>query len=244
MSPFAPPFERASAPPRLSRHTLALPSAPHPDSRRLAPPGVPRRGDGFCPCWQTKMLQDGDHRRGLGHIAAGSSAALRTGTGARPAKYTRRISDAQSMRAKGGGTTPVPRLLRGRASLPAPDGSDAAPSLDGSRSAAALVPFAPFRFLAFRAGARVPSAPARASPGTRVRAPGRIRREHPGKSQERISRWGHQRRHPRQEMHRRHHQVGRAVSARLAKLVRHPAIREHGEPLEAEARPRAVPAQA
>ena len=112
------------------------------------------------------MLQDGDHRRGLGHIAAGSSAALRTGTGARPAKYTRRISDAQSMRAKGGGTTPVPRLLRGRASLPAPDGSDAAPSLDGSRSAAALVPFAPFRFLAFRAGARVPSAPARASPGT------------------------------------------------------------------------------
>ena len=54
------------------------------------------------------------------------------------------------MRAKGCGTTPVPRLLRGRPSPPAPDGGDAAPSLDRSRSAelgsaAALVPFAPFR---------------------------------------------------------------------------------------------------
>ena len=82
------------------------------------------------------------------------------------------------MRAKGCGTTPVPRLLRGRASPPAL-GCDAAPSLDGSRvallgSAAALVPFAPFRFLAFRTGARVPSVPARAYPGAGSVEDGRL----------------------------------------------------------------------
>jgi hypothetical protein len=84
------------------------------------------------------------------------------------------------MRAKGGGTTPVPRLLRGRTSLPAPDGSDAAPSLDGSRSTAALVPFAPFRFLAFRAGARPlcsrAGVPRHARPSARALMAFRIRR--------------------------------------------------------------------
>ena len=150
------------------------------------------------------------------------------------------------MRAKGCGTTPVPRRLRDRASLPAPDGSDAAPSLDGSRSAAALVPFAPFRFLAFRAGARVPSAPARASPGATAERQGEFGASTPA-SRRSGYRGGGTNADIRAKkctgvMH--HDRVGRAVSARLAKLVRHPAIREHGEPLEAEARPRAVPAQA
>ncbi len=43
-----------------------LPSAP--GSRRLGPPRVPHRGEGWRPCRQTQMLEDGDHRVGLGHI--------------------------------------------------------------------------------------------------------------------------------------------------------------------------------
>lgn len=90
------------------------------------------------------------------------------------------------MRAKGCGTTPVPRLPRGRASPPAPGGGDAAPSLDGSRvallgSPSALVPFAPFRFLAFRAAASVPSAPARASLGTTAERQGEFGASTPGR---------------------------------------------------------------
>ena len=46
------------------------------------------------------------------------------------------------------------------------------------------------------------------------------------------------------KMHRRHHHVGCAIPARLAKLVGHAAIGELREPLETEAGPRPVATQA
>ena len=64
------PSFSAREPAFLLPRTLARPPLPSaPSSRSLEPRRVSRRGDGWRPCRQTQMLEDGEHRGGLGDIA-------------------------------------------------------------------------------------------------------------------------------------------------------------------------------
>ncbi len=132
------------------------------------------------------MLEDGDHRVGLGDIAQDPPPTLRTGTGAhrpnkpvgstRPSRCARRAAARRPSRDYSVAALRSPHRT---AATQHPPWTGRASALLGS--AAALVPFAPFRFLAFRAGASVPSAPARASPGTTAERQGEFGASTPAK---------------------------------------------------------------
>ena len=141
----------------------------------------------------------------------------------REAKSMRRRSWAHAIREPTGFTTPSPRLVRGRLptafSLSPPRSGDVPSALETSGEAVAAFVFR-FFLARVRAGSR------HGSTGHHGSAPRRAGGEHAGQALKRVAGRRNQARNPRQQLHRRHHEVRRAVAPWLAEEVREAAVRE------------------